>query len=60
MAKRESSRSATLEIGSVVDATTAGEAAVESCMGVTLKLIHHVVRLQGNGTTLSEMVTSRR
>ena len=29
MAKRESSRSATLEIGSVVDATTAGEAAVE-------------------------------
>ena len=28
--------------------------------GVTLKLIHHAARLQGNGTTLSGIVTSRR
>ena len=37
---------------------TAGECLVAE--GVTLKLIHHAARLQGNGMTLSGIVTSRR
>ena len=32
----------------------------EDRTGVTLKLIHHAARLQGNGMTLSGIVTSRR